>query len=660
MIQVFKTDEEYVKWLDGQRLPSGIVVYVSDDETMYFTTNNIKGELKTYKCEKEEPIQYPPLIYSAKSAGSKLTVNGETVTLEQGDNITLDYPNEITSVKATSNTALTYIQIPNTVTSIESLAFNSCPYLASVNIPDTVTSIGDSAFARTSLTSITIPDGVTSIESNAFNGCGSLVSINIPEGITSISGFVFGMCTSLTSISIPNSVTSIGEYSFQVCSSLTSITIPENVRSIGDSAFDQCAALTDFNFNGTMSQWRAITLGTNWKNNAAFTVVHCTDGDVSLEEVIQYPPLIYSAKSAGSTITVNGETVTLEQGDNITLDYPNEITSVKATNNTELTYLQIPNTVVSINDNAFTGCTALTDFNYNGTVEQWSTITLGTDWKNNAAFTVVHCTDGDVTLEEPIQPIQPNNLVYSTNAAGSTITVNGETVTLGQGENIVLDYPNEITSVKATSNTALTYIQIPNTVKSISNTAFQGCTSLTSINIPDTVTSIEDGSITTGAFRGCSNLVSITIPESVKSIGSNAFQECYKLTSITIPEGVTSIGNSTFNGCSSLASITIPESVKSIGSSGFYGCSKLTYITLPDGLTEIDSFIFRECYDLASITIPNAVTKIKMYAFESCRKLIDFNYSGTTAQWGAISLGDSWKSGAPFTVVHCSDGDVTV
>lgn len=191
MIQVFKTDEEYVKWLDGQTLPSGIVVYVSDDETMYFSTNNIKGELKTYKCEKEEPIQYPPLIYSAKSAGSTITVNGETVTLGQGDNITLEYPTAITSVKATSNTALTYIQIPNTVVSIESRAFNICSSLASVNIPDTVTSIGDRAFYR-------------------------------------------------------------------------------------------CDKLSDFNFNGTKAQWASITKGNEWNLNAAFTVVHCTDGDVTV------------------------------------------------------------------------------------------------------------------------------------------------------------------------------------------------------------------------------------------------------------------------------------------------------------------------------------------------------------------------------------------
>ena len=448
MIQVFKTDEDYKKWLNGQTLPSGIVVYVSDDETMYFSTNNIKGELKTYECKKEEVIQYPPLIYSAKSAGSTITVNGETVTLEQGDNMVLEYPTAITSVKATNNTALTYIQIPNTV-----------------------------------------------------------VSIN-------------------------------------------------------DNAFTGCTELTDFRYNGTVEEWGAITLGTDWNKDAAFTVVHCTDGDVSLEQPIQpiQPSnLVYSTNAAGSTITVNGETVTLEQGENIVLDYPNEITSVKATNNTALTYIQIPNTVTEIEAQAFKNCSSLvsinipesvtsigemafyrcrklSDFNYNGTMSQWASITLGSSWCSTSLM-VVHCSDGYVLTEYGIPTTQ---MEFSTNAAGSTITVNGETVTLNKCNNCALPYANEITSINATNNTALMMIKLPNTITSIDNNSFANCISLSFIIISDSITSINENA--------------------------------------------------------------------------FYGCTTLN----------------------------------------------DFIYSGTKAQWASITKGTNWKYNAPFTVVHCTDGDVTV
>ena len=68
--------------------------------------------------------------------------------------------------------------------------------------------------------------------------------------------------------------------------------------------------------------------------------------------------------------------------------------------------------------------------------------------------------------------------------------------------------------------------------------------------IPNSVTSIGDF-----AFRGCTGLTSITIPNSVTSIGSGAFYGCTGLTSITIPDSVTSIVNHAFFGCSGLTSI---------------------------------------------------------------------------------------------------------
>ena len=80
-------------------------------------------------------------------------------------------------------------------------------------------------------------------------------------------------------------------------------------------------------------------------------------------------------------------------------------------------------------------------------------------------------------------------------------------------------------------------------------------------------------SICNGAFAGDlyhrPSLQSITIPDSVTSIGDSAFYGCSSLQSVTIPDSVTSIGGSAFERCSSLQSVTIPDSVTSIGGSAF-------------------------------------------------------------------------------------------
>ena len=100
--------------------------------------------------------------------------------------------------------------------------------------------------------------------------------------VTSIGEGAFFHCESLTDITIPNSVKSIEDGAFCQCSSLTSITISNSVTSIGYAAFWDCSSLTSITFQGTIAQWKKITLRDSWKHNIPATVIHCTEGDVEI------------------------------------------------------------------------------------------------------------------------------------------------------------------------------------------------------------------------------------------------------------------------------------------------------------------------------------------------------------------------------------------
>ncbi len=101
--------------------------------------------------------------------------------------------------------------------------------------------------------------------------------------VTAIGENAFWYCSKLTSVIIPDNVTSIGDYAFYACSGLTSITIPDNVTSIGDEAFYDCSGLSEIRFNGTISQWQAISKGSFWNFRVPSSCkVICIDGETSL------------------------------------------------------------------------------------------------------------------------------------------------------------------------------------------------------------------------------------------------------------------------------------------------------------------------------------------------------------------------------------------
>ena len=90
--------------------------------------------------------------------------------------------------------SITYNEIIYNVTSIGKYAFKNCYYLATITIPNSVTSIGEEAFAFCGLVSITIPNSVTTIGYEAFLNCSRLTSVTIPNSVITIGYQAFANC----------------------------------------------------------------------------------------------------------------------------------------------------------------------------------------------------------------------------------------------------------------------------------------------------------------------------------------------------------------------------------------------------------------------------------------------------------------------------------
>ncbi len=155
---------------------------------------------------------------------------------------------------------ITSVDIPNSVTTIGKSAFYCCMNLVSISLPDGLTELSEYCIAECeNLAEIQLPDTLVKLGEMALNGCKSLKKISLPASVTElgdgslggtgITGFVvpdtvteisarlFAGCKSLESVTIPNTVKSIGEYAFYNCESLKSIIIPSSVMTIQDNAF---------------------------------------------------------------------------------------------------------------------------------------------------------------------------------------------------------------------------------------------------------------------------------------------------------------------------------------------------------------------------------------------------------------------------------------
>lgn len=170
----------------------------------------------------------------------------------------------------------------------------------------------------------------------------------------------------------------------------------------------------------------------------------------------------------------------------------------------------------------------------------------------------------------------------------------------------------------------------------------------TSVIVPAKVSGKEVTAIGANCFKGTA-VERVTIPGHIKSIGDSAFEGCTKLTSVSFlnREVDMPIGNKAFKGCTKLTKIALPIA-STIGASAFEGCTALTSVDIKEGTKSLGQGCFAFCTSLTKVIIRDRDTVIPgVTVFQSCNPNLRIQcHQGSDVE---ISLKNLGLSTAPIT-----------
>lgn len=613
------------------------------------------------------------------------------------------------------NDSVTGLTIRDGTISINENAFTWCTSLTSVTIPDSVTYIGREAFQWcSSLRSVVIPTGVTEIRDETFSGCTSLTSVTIPNSVTSIGVDAFYGCRWLSTVEIPDSVTTIGDGAFDVCSGLTSVVIPSGVTSIGELAFHKCSSLIGIIVKATTPPTLASSAFGNTNNcpiyvpseslNAYKTAsgwsayesrMRCipttdnityTSSEALNADLGKFVPFAtaetYDVSTSAGTIEFSEPLFIINDGAFITYNtYHGRI--FPAGNNTKMKSITIPDSVISIDKGAFSGCTGLTS------------VTIGHNIETIGEYAFSSCTSlTSITINATTPPTMGTGALYNTNNcpiyvpcesvdtyknaggywSGITSRIYGiqgcaerwventdgyecrGTIKISQDKKQVSTDSGSTWSdtnplVTRAGSTVLAYNStdcgfVPPQYRWVEKSDGYYCSCTTKIAQEKQQVSYDNGSTWSDTnplkTREGSRVIEYNSADCgyvppIKYIltlndSSVVSAECDSTSAVTSGEVSTQYSGG------SVVSAEIGDCVRIIGDSAFRDCHSLTGITIPNSVDTIGECAFMACWNLRSINIPDFLPYIAYSTFQNCSSLTSITIPGGITSIGTLAF----------------------
>lgn len=489
--------------------------------------------------------------------------------------------------------SLTDISIPESVTSIERLAFSGCKSLSSIDLPSGILEIGEYAFDDTAIYNkksnwqdgvlyignvlvkaeaslsgaYEVKPGTRVIADSAFYDCDKLTSVMLPDGLVSIGGWAFCDCTELTGVNIPDSVVSIGRFVFYQTQIMDSFNWDNNVLYI-DNALIEAAS----NLSGSYT----VKPGTTVIAVLAFRDTELTG--VTIPGSVKALPrqAFFGCNNLKNVSLGNG----IERIEAEAFFDCNSLESIHIPDSVNyigggafsgcllLENISIPDGVTRIEDNAFDFCTALKS------VEIPDGVTyIGFDAFNESGLESVYI---------PASVEEIGQYAFDGCSQLEKITVSPESKYYANDRNGVLFTKDMRTLVSVPFGGTFTEYTVPDGVYELSPFSIGN---IEVVNIPASVDSCED------AFGGRQNLTAINVDPGNKQLASDECGVLYNkdMTELLcypqgntrdryrVPDGVTVISDYRITG-SALKVISLPDSMMIMPHfSRFYNNMQLIY-----------------------------------------------------------------------------------